>query len=57
MIQYQVVLTCEDDEVHLTRGMRVEEDQLAPDKLQRWLAMGAIAQIETRPDLAVEELN
>src|SRR4051812_13280123 len=42
MARYQVVLTCEDDEVHLTRGTRVEEDQIAPKKLQLWLELGAI---------------
>jgi hypothetical protein len=46
MARYQVVLTCEDDEVHLTRGTRVEEDQIAPKKLQLWLELGAITKVE-----------
>ena len=50
MNQYKVVLTCEDDEVHLTRGMQVDEDQLAPDKLERWLRLGVLSQIDRSPE-------
>jgi hypothetical protein len=50
MNQYRVVLTCEDDEVHLTRGMQVDEDQLAPEKLERWLRLGVLSEIDRTTD-------